>query len=96
MTDPEAPWTWRLDPGGGAGAVADLGSHIISLARYVVGEIEELSADLDTVIPTRPVASGSPERRTVEVDDQARAAGPLRRRRQGRHRGQLGRRRAAR
>ena len=72
MTDPEAPWTWRLDPGGGAGAIADLGSHIISLARYVVGEIEELSADLDTVVPTRPVAPGSPDRRPVEVDDQAR------------------------
>ena len=72
MTDPEAPWTWRLDPGGGAGAIADLGSHIISLARYVVGEIEELSADLDTVVPTRPIAPGSPDRRPVEVDDQAR------------------------
>src|SRR5689334_19094883 len=35
MTDPESPWTWRLDPKGGAGAVADLGSHIVSLARYV-------------------------------------------------------------
>jgi predicted dehydrogenase len=72
MTDPEAPWTWRLDPSGGAGAIADLGSHIISLARYVVGEIEELSADLDTVVPTRPIAPGSPDRRPVEVDDQAR------------------------
>jgi predicted dehydrogenase len=72
MTDPEAPWTWRLDPRGGAGAIADLGSHIISLARYIVGEIEELSADLDTVIPTRHIAPGSPDRRPVEVDDQAR------------------------
>lgn len=72
MTDAEAPWTWRLDPRGGAGAIADLGSHIISLARYVVGEIEELSADLDTVVRTRPVAPGSAERRPVEVDDQAR------------------------
>jgi predicted dehydrogenase len=73
MTDPDAPWTWRLDPSGGAGAVADLGSHIVSLARHVVGEIEELSADLDTVTPTRPVAPGSSERRAVQVDDQARA-----------------------
>jgi predicted dehydrogenase len=72
MTDPEAPWTWRLDPTGGAGAIADLGSHIISLARYVVAEIEELSADLDTVVPTRPIAPGSPDRRPIEVDDQAR------------------------
>jgi predicted dehydrogenase len=73
MTDAEGPWTWRLDPSGGAGAVADLGSHIVSLARHVVGEIEELSADIDTVVPTRPVARGSSERRPVQVDDQARA-----------------------
>ena len=31
---PQAPWTWRLDPAGGHGVVADLGSHIISIARY--------------------------------------------------------------
>ena len=72
MTDSETAWTWRLDPRGGAGAVADLGSHIISLARYVVGEIEELTADIDTVVASRPVAPGSAERRPVEVDDQAR------------------------
>ena len=72
MTDPEGPWTWRLDPKGGAGAVADLGSHIVSLARYVVGEIEAVAADLDTVVKTRPVP-GSAERKAVEVDDQARA-----------------------
>src|SRR3954449_9040285 len=73
MTDPEGVWTWRLDPRGGAGAVADLGSHIVSLARYVVGEIEEVSADVDTVVGSRPVAAGSSDRRAVEVDDQARA-----------------------
>jgi predicted dehydrogenase len=72
MTDSEAAWTWRLDPRGGAGAVADLGSHIISLARYMMGEIEELTADIDTVVASRPVAPGSAERRPVEVDDQAR------------------------
>jgi predicted dehydrogenase len=37
MSDPAEPWTWRLDPEGGAGAVADLGSHIIAMARHVVG-----------------------------------------------------------
>ncbi|WP_027133322.1 Gfo/Idh/MocA family protein [Geminicoccus roseus] len=71
MTDPESPWTWRLDPKGGAGAVADLGSHIISLARYVVGPIERLSADIDTIVRERPTRDG--RRRAVEVDDQARA-----------------------
>ncbi|MEZ5859490.1 MAG: Gfo/Idh/MocA family oxidoreductase [Geminicoccaceae bacterium] len=71
MTDPAAPWTWRLDPRGGAGAVADLGSHIISLARHVVGPITDLSADLSTKIRERTTAAG--ERRPVQVDDEARA-----------------------
>ncbi|MFO1035541.1 MAG: Gfo/Idh/MocA family oxidoreductase [Geminicoccaceae bacterium] len=73
MTDPNGPWTWRLDPKGGAGAVADLGSHIVSLARFVVGEIDAVCADLDTCVKDRPVAPGASERRPVEVDDQARA-----------------------
>ena len=71
MADPTGLWTWRLDPRGGAGAVADLGSHIVSLARHVVGPITELTADIDTVVAERPDAAGG--RRKVEVDDQARA-----------------------
>jgi predicted dehydrogenase len=73
MTEAEAPWTWRLDPAGGGGAVADLGSHIVSLARHVVGEIEELTADYDTVVRERPLAGKPGERRPVEVDDQVRS-----------------------
>jgi predicted dehydrogenase len=71
MSDPAAPWTWRLDPEGGAGAVADLGSHIVSLARYVVGDIEAVAADLTTRVTERTAADGT--RRRVEVDDEARA-----------------------
>jgi predicted dehydrogenase len=71
MTDPAALWTWRLDPQGGAGAVADLGSHIVSLARYVVGDIVAVAADLSTKIGERSTAAGT--RRPVEVDDEARA-----------------------
>lgn len=71
MSDPAAPWTWRLDPEGGAGAVADLGSHIISLARNIVGDIEALCADLATKVRERTTPEGT--RRPVEVDDEARA-----------------------
>jgi len=71
MADPAAPWTWRLDPEGGAGAIADLGSHVISMARFVVGEIDSLSADLSTRIAERRTADGAV--RPVEVDDEARA-----------------------
>ncbi len=71
MADPEAPWSWRLDPAG-AGVIADLGSHIIGLARFLLGPISSLVADLETVIKERPLAAGSAERRAVAVDDIAR------------------------
>ena len=73
MTDPSAPFTWRLDEKGGHGVVADLGSHIISIARYVVGPIVSLVGQIKTVTNERPVAPGAKERRKVLVDDEARA-----------------------
>jgi predicted dehydrogenase len=72
MLDPEIPYTWRVDPRGGPGAVADLGSHIVGLARFLLGPIEEVHADLETVVKSRPVRPGASERRKVEVDDIAR------------------------
>lgn len=70
MSDPELPYSWRLDPGGGV--IADLGSHIIGMARFLLGPITELNADLETVVKRRPVRAGSTERRDVTVDDIAR------------------------
>lgn len=73
MTDAENPWSWRLDPAGGGGALADLGSHIVATARYLVGPIEAVLGDVVTHVASRPVARGTSERRPVEVDDVARA-----------------------
>ncbi|HET7714094.1 MAG TPA: Gfo/Idh/MocA family oxidoreductase, partial [Bauldia sp.] len=64
---------WRLDKAGGHGVVADLGSHIISIARMIVGPIESLVGQIQTVTDRRPAAPGSSEMRAVEVDDEARA-----------------------
>lgn len=72
MASPDAPHSFRTDRQGG-GALADLGSHIISLARYLVGPIIEVSADLKTIFPHRPIAAGSARTKPVEVDDLARA-----------------------
>jgi predicted dehydrogenase len=72
MLDPEVPWYWRVDPRGGSGAVADLGSHIVGMARFLLGPIAQLTADLETVVGDRPVTAGASERRPVEVDDIAR------------------------
>jgi predicted dehydrogenase len=72
MADPEVPYNWRVDKSGGAGAVADLGSHIIGMARFLLGPIDEVLADLETIATSRPIGPGSAERRKVEVDDAAR------------------------
>jgi predicted dehydrogenase len=73
MSDPAVPWSWRLDPANGGGAIADLGSHIVAMARFLVGPVAEVAGDVTTLVPERPVAPGSSEKRRVEVDDEARA-----------------------
>lgn len=64
------PLIWRLDKKvAGSGALGDLGSHIIDLARYLVGEIGAVSAMTRTFIPKRPYANGRKGLGKVEVDD---------------------------
>jgi predicted dehydrogenase len=47
---------WRFDPSlAGTGAIGDLGTHIIDLARYLVGEIASVSALVRTLVPERKV-----------------------------------------
>jgi predicted dehydrogenase len=72
MADVGRPWSWRLDDEGG-GAVSDLGSHIISLARHLLGPIKRVCGRLSTVVPKRRVARNSDEWRDVRVDDIAQA-----------------------
>lgn len=68
MTDPQTPHSFRTDPAGG-GALADLGSHIISLARFLVSPITEVSAESRTVHKERPVREGASKTAAVLVDD---------------------------
>ena len=69
LVDPEAPWSWRLDADlAGSGALGDLGAHTIDLARYLVGDIAELSGHLHRFVDERPTPDGD-ETREVTVDD---------------------------
>jgi predicted dehydrogenase len=55
--------TWRFDAAeAGSGAVADLGSHLVDLARFLVGEPSAVSATTRTFVAAR---DGEP----VDVDD---------------------------
>lgn len=70
MTDADSPYTFRHDPAGG-GALADLGSHTLATAEYLLGPITQVLGDCLTVIDQRPDAQGSS--RAVKVDDIGRA-----------------------
>jgi len=72
LASPEVPFSWRSSKAkAGAGVVADLGSHIISLARRLVGEIDEVQAMLEIVVRERPLPDDPSTTAKVEVDDQA-------------------------
>src|SRR3954462_13200494 len=65
---------WRLEKSkAGSGALGDIASHSIDLARYLVGEVAEVSGLLKTFITERPIESGSSEMAPVDVDDAALA-----------------------
>ena len=48
--------TWRFHPDeAGSGALGDLGTHVIDLARFLVGEISSVSGLVSTFVPGRKV-----------------------------------------
>jgi predicted dehydrogenase len=56
ILDPEFPLVWRLRKEiAGSGANGDLNSHIIDLARYLVGEFDEVVGLSKTFIKKRPL-----------------------------------------
>jgi predicted dehydrogenase len=49
MRDPEGRLSWRFDRArAGSGSLGDLGSHHIDVARFLVGEVEEVSGTIST------------------------------------------------
>jgi predicted dehydrogenase len=73
IVDPEFPRVWRLEKAkAGSGSLGDIASHSLDLARYLVGEIAEVSGMLETFIDERPLEDGS-GRGKVDVDDAALA-----------------------
>lgn len=79
IIDPEFPAVWRLRKEvTGSGAHGDIQAHIIDLARFLVGEISEVTGMLHTFITERPAdqsgegawgAKGGGQKVTVDVDD---------------------------
>lgn len=79
IIDPGFPLVWRLQGDvAGSGSHGDLGAHLIDLAHYLVGEIEEVSGLQETFVKERPMlakttgglsAAASTEMGEVTVDD---------------------------
>ena len=69
IVDPDFPRVWRLQKSlAGSGALGDIASHVLDLARFLVGEVTEAASLLKTFIDERPLP-GSAERGPVDVDD---------------------------
>ncbi len=80
ITDPKFPLTWHLQKKfAGAGPHYDLNSHSVDLGRYLVGDIQVVTAMMKTFITERPLpgigagtfkaGSGATDMAQVTVDD---------------------------
>ena len=70
MADKNGAYTFRHDPAGG-GAFADIGSHALATAEYLLGPIDRVMGNCVTVIGERPDGKGGMKK--VEVDDLGRS-----------------------
>jgi predicted dehydrogenase len=80
--DPNSPLSWRFQKSiAGSGALGDIATHVIDMARYLVGEFSAVNALLSTWIPERPLQTGGADalgtvrggegpRGPVDVDDE--------------------------
>ncbi|MCQ0987128.1 Gfo/Idh/MocA family protein [Jiella marina] len=84
FNDPDMPWSWRCSrEQAGTGSLGDLGSHVISVAQFLMGDIESVFGQEQTVFRTRPApgtgsgyaasADASGKRLDVENEDQFQA-----------------------
>ena len=70
MIDPAVSFTWRTDRArAGGGALGDLGSHLVSIARMLVGDISRVNGMTRIVVPERKDTGGMLH--AVDNDDHA-------------------------
>lgn len=81
--DPDSPLSWRFQKDiAGAGTLGDIASHVIDIAQYLAGDIDEVVSMVRTYILDRPVQEGGVDllgtvklgadvpREKVDVDDE--------------------------
>jgi predicted dehydrogenase len=70
FVDPSIPFDWRFEAAMGGTTICDLGSHLVDLATWMLGPVDEVSATSATYVRERAVAGGT---RPVEIDDASSA-----------------------
>ncbi|WP_419760520.1 Gfo/Idh/MocA family protein [Acidisoma sp.] len=61
--DPAGPLSWRFQKKiAGSGAVGDIATHVIDMARYLVGEIAAVNAVTRTYITERPMQNSATDK----------------------------------
>lgn len=81
--DPSSPLSWRFQKEiCGSGALGDIGTHVVDMLRFLIGEFDSVMARTATYIKERPVQSGltdslgnvkgdtGAKKEKVDVDDQ--------------------------
>jgi predicted dehydrogenase len=66
FVDPAIPFDWRFDRSMGGSTIADLGCHLLDLALWIAGPVDEVSAQSATFVGRR-------SEREVTVDDASSA-----------------------
>ena len=68
--DPKRPREWRLQKDLiGGGVLVDLGPHILDLIQYLVGDVETVSATMETYFKERPLPDNPKKSGKVDVED---------------------------
>lgn len=68
--DPKRPREWRMQKDViGGGVLVDLGPHLLDIMHHLVGDVEEVSATMETFFKERPLPEDPSKMGTVEVED---------------------------
>lgn len=81
--DPASPLSWRFQKSFcGSGALGDIGTHVVDMLRFLIGDFDSVNARTATYIPERPTQEGNVDnlgtqkgsstmpKASVDVDDQ--------------------------
>ena len=67
--DPSAPLKWKLSAQSGGGVIADLGSHILDLMHYLLGDLEAVMATTHIAYAERPSLHDPQVKVPVDAED---------------------------